>query len=188
MKHKIRSYTYGILSILLLIGLDQYTKWLATEYLKNQASITLLPGVFKLHYLENKGAAFGLLQGGFPIFIAGAIIVTILVLWLYGRMPINRRFLPLRMCGVLLVAGAIGNMIDRFVHGFVIDFFYFYLINFPIFNVADVYVVLSCISIAILILFIYKEHELDMVFPSFNKKPLTTDQHNVNSEDTNTLK
>jgi len=166
----ILSYAVAFVSVLVLLGVDQWSKSLATEYLKNQDSITLIPGVFMLHYLENTGAAFGLFQGGFPIFVTGAILITIMVIYLYGRMPLTKRYLPLRICAVLLVAGAIGNMIDRFAHGFVIDFFYFYLIDFPIFNVADVYVVVSCITIAVVILFVYKEHELDVLFPKLKKK------------------
>ena len=88
-----------------------------------------------------------------------------LALWLYverfsliyGRIPYTKKYMPLRICSILLIAGAVGNLIDRVRLNYVIDFFYFKLIDFPIFNVADCYVVVACIIFAFLILFYYKE-------------------------------
>ena len=74
-------------------------------------------------------------------------------------MPQESRYLPLRICSVLLCSGAIGNMIDRLRLNYVVDFFYFNLIDFPIFNVADCYVVAACIFFVLLILFYYKEDD-----------------------------
>ena len=73
------------------------------------------------------------------------------------------RFLPLQVCGVLVFAGAWGNCIDRLSHGYVIDFFYFILIDFPIFNVADIYVTVAAFVLVILLLFYYKEEDLDRI-------------------------
>ena len=84
------------------------------------------------------------------------IVKYLAVLHLKGQAAIP----PIRIVAVLIVAGAIGNMIDRVVHQYVIDFFYFKLINFPIFNVADIYVVVACILFILLMLFYYKEEEL----------------------------
>ena len=67
--------------------------------------------------------------------------------------------MPLRLCLVFLSAGALGNMIDRILHRFVIDFIYFKIINFPIFNVADIYVTVSIAVLVVLILFYYKDQE-----------------------------
>ena len=75
-------------------------------------------------------------------------------------MPHTSRYYLLRICAVMICAGAIGNMIDRLRLNYVVDFFYFELINFPIFNIADCYVVVACILFAFAILFYYKEDEL----------------------------
>ena len=75
-------------------------------------------------------------------------------------MPHTRRYYLLRICAVLVCAGAFGNLIDRIRLNYVVDFFYFELIDFPIFNVADCYVVVACILFAFSILFYYKEEEL----------------------------
>lgn len=158
----------GVLSFL-LIFLDQVTKYLAVEKLKDQASFVILKGVFELHYLENHGAAFGVLQGKKLFFITVTVLMIILLLYVYGRIPVERRFYPLHGICIALFAGAIGNFIDRVLHNYVIDFFYFSLIDFPVFNVADIYVTCGMALFVILLLFYYKEADLDrlsaLIFP-----------------------
>ena len=142
---------------------------MAVIKLKDQTPFVLIDGVFELRYLENRGAAFGMMQDMRFLLAAGAVIVCGLIVYLYLRMPEKRRYLPLRICAVLLCAGAAGNMIDRIRLGYVIDFFYFRLIDFPIFNVADCYVVAACIVFALLVLFYYREEE-DFSFLSRERK------------------
>lgn len=166
MKSMVKRYgVFGILT-LILIALDQWTKRLAYDSLRVNGPFVIWDGVFELFYSENRGAAFGILQGKhwFFLLVAGAV-VTVIVLFLY-KLPGGRRYLPLFYSLILLVAGAVGNMIDRFVQGYVIDFFYFSLIDFPIFNVADCYVVISAVLLVLLTGFFYKEEELDF----FGKK------------------
>ena len=76
-------------------------------------------------------------------------------------MPKSKKFLPLNYIIVFLIAGAVGNYIDRIINHYVVDFIYFSLINFPVFNVADCYVTVSVIILFILILFFYKDEDLD---------------------------
>ena len=78
-------------------------------------------------------------------------------------------YLPLRVIAVLFLAGAAGNFIDRVRQGFVVDFFYFSLINFPIFNVADIYVTVSMIVLILLCAFYYHDHEIDVLFSKSKK-------------------
>lgn len=156
----IQSYLFAIISCFLLVGLDQFTKWLAVTHLKNQADLIIWKGVFKLEYLENRGAAFGIMQNKQFLFAIGAVLIVCLISFAYSRMPHTGRYYLLRICSVLVCAGAFGNLIDRLRQNYVVDFFYFELINFPIFNVADCYVVIACIMFAFSILFYYKEDEL----------------------------
>lgn len=150
--------------ILLLILVDQATKYWALHFLKDAPSIVWIPGVFELQYLENRGAAFGLFQNQKWFFVASAILVFFVVTWIYNRIPRTRKYLPLQIISMLTVAGAIGNVIDRLYHGFVVDFFYFSLIDFPIFNVADIYVVVACAALAVFVLFYYKDdHDFDFL-------------------------
>lgn len=77
----------------------------------------------------------------------------------YCKMGSGRKWRPLQSAIVLIAAGAIGNMIDRFARGYVVDFFYFSLIHFPVFNVADCYVVVGAVIALLLLLFYYKEED-----------------------------
>ena len=174
--------------VALLILIDQITKMFAFNGLKNTPGITIINGVFELKYLENQSAAFSLdpisliykifhityfdthpqvfLNCKMAFFIILTVAVLVIIALLYQRIPWNRRFLPLNVILIGFFAGAIGNLIDRIVHNYVIDFFYFSLINFPIFNVADIYVTLSAIALIIVVFFYYKEEDYSVIFSS----------------------
>lgn len=151
--------------IIILVALDQFTKNLAVTYLKGNNGISIIPGVFRLFYLQNEGAAFGVLEGKQTFLMIITVIVLAAIVYILFRMPFTKRYTALRIVCYFLIAGAIGNMIDRFVYNYVVDFLYFELINFPIFNVADCYVTCSMAALFILLIFYYKDKELDFVFP-----------------------
>ena len=138
---------------------DQFTKQLAANHLPGHP-VELIRGVFSLQYLENHGAAFGMLQGRRFFFILITIVFLVLAMAFYVRIPRTKHFLVLRILVIFACAGAIGNFIDRLTLHYVRDFFYFSLIDFPIFNVADIYVTVSVTIFAVLILFFYKDDEL----------------------------
>lgn len=149
----------------LLIALDQWTKQLAVAYLKGQEAIPIIKGVFELSYLENPGMAWGLLSGKRILFLIASVLILALIVYVFYKAPLTRRYRPLRIILAVLSAGAVGNFIDRFIQGYVVDFFSFCLIHFPIFNVADCYVVVSGIAFVIFFLFYYKEEELSALLP-----------------------
>ncbi|MBR3772193.1 MAG: signal peptidase II [Clostridium sp.] len=153
-------YIKGFVWAAILILLDQLSKYWATITLKGNQPIVLWKGIFELRYLENRGMAFGLLQNRIGVFLIVTILILGAIIYYYYRVPNTKRMLPLRITMVVLAAGAVGNMIDRIVNNYVIDFLYFKAINFPIFNVADCYVTISFVSLMVLILFYYKEEEL----------------------------
>ena len=155
-----RSYIMAVLGILLAIAADQYTKYLAVIYLKDQPSISVWKDVFELTYVENRGAAFGILEDQTWFFVLTGIIIFALIIFLYTWIPKTRKYLPLRICGIFIFAGAAGNLIDRSRLGYVVDFFYFKPIDFPVFNVADIYITVSFAALIILIFFVYKEEDL----------------------------
>ena len=127
-----------ILIIFGSIWLDQLTKWLAVTLLQGNPSVPIIPGALQLTYLENPGAAFGMLQNNRWVFL---IISTVGILAVLAYMLIKRPSSKL-LCLALsfIVGGGIGNMIDRVLLGYVVDFVDFCLINFAIFNVADCFV------------------------------------------------
>lgn len=159
-----------LLLMIVLIWLDQFTKKLAILHLKGKDAYVLWKSVFELDYLENRGSAFGMFQNKKIFLLIIGLFLMSLVLYLLIRLPFNRRFLPMHVMLSFLAAGGIGNMIDRFFQGYVVDFFSFVLIHYPIFNVADIYIVASAILIGILFLFVYQEKELDFLWPKHVKE------------------
>lgn len=152
-----------------LTALDQVTKILAQTHLKGKEAIPLIENVLELRYLENRGAAFGILQGrAIPLLIL-TVFLAAGIAWIYGRTPEGKKHRVFRYSLIFLFAGAIGNMIDRFTNQYVVDFIYFKLIDFPIFNVADCYVTVSVAVIAWIYLFVFKEEE-DIAFMQIRKK------------------
>ncbi|MCI5701098.1 MAG: signal peptidase II [Lachnospiraceae bacterium] len=157
------SILWLITGVILLTMLDQWTKYLAVTFLKNQHSIPLIPGVLELQYLENTGAAFGMLKDMQWLFYILTVAMAVVIVWLYFKMPHTGRYLPARIISIVLLAGALGNFIDRIRFQYVVDFIYFSLINFPIFNVADIYVTVSVAVILVLVLFFYKDEDYDFL-------------------------
>ena len=162
MNKKTKYNLIGIVTAVLLVALDQWTKLLAVKHLMNQKPFVIWDGVFELHYLENRGAAFGILQGQKLIFLLCTVLVLVVLGFYYNRMPEDKKYLPLRVVGVLLGAGAVGNLIDRMAQSYVVDFLYFKLIDFPIFNVADIYVTVTFIVLVLLIFFYYKDEDFSI--------------------------
>ena len=153
--------------VAVLLILDQFTKHLAVVHLKDQPAISLIDGVLELDYLENRGVAFGMFQNQkFMILLVGVIFLACL-LFVMVKTPENKKFTAVHIILSCIIAGGVGNMIDRISYGYVVDFISFVLIHFPIFNVADCYVVCATIALFIVFLFVMKEEDLD--FMSFKK-------------------
>ncbi|MBP5153879.1 MAG: signal peptidase II [Lachnospiraceae bacterium] len=149
----------GAVLIAALVFLDQWTKQLAVANLKGKDFLVLIPGVLELGYVENRGMAFGLLQDARIFFLVVTTIALGLFLFILIRLPADKRFRPLRLGLLFMVAGAVGNMIDRVVQGYVVDFVYIKLVNFPLFNVADCCVTITAVLLFIVLVFFYKEED-----------------------------
>lgn len=161
MKNKL---LFGIPAMIILIFFDQFTKFLAVKYLKGLPNGKSIIGtILKIQYLENRGAAFGLLQNKLVLFYIFSILFLFLFAYLYLKLPVEKRFLPINVLLIFFISGAIGNLIDRVRLKYVIDFIYVSIINFPIFNVADIYVTCSCIVFFLLVVFYYKEEDFNKI-------------------------
>lgn len=156
-----KKYIFGLAGFIVLLAADRLTK-LAALSIKGTDGIPVIKGVFRFLYLENHGAAFGVLQNQRFFLLLLTVIILIAVIAAYIKIPFTKRYMPMSMLLILLVAGATGNMIDRVINGYVIDFLYFELIDFPIFNIADCYVVVSTIVAAFLIMFYYKDEDFEV--------------------------
>ncbi len=150
-----------VIIILAIIVADQLTKYLAVTRLKEIGTIEIVRGVFSLTYVENRGAAFGILQNYRWFFIITTTIICIAVI--YFLVTQSNASLVLRISLSMILGGAIGNLIDRIRLGYVVDMLHFTLIDFPVFNVADCFVVMGTILLAYYILFIADKVEREVV-------------------------
>ncbi|MFS0728411.1 signal peptidase II [Paenibacillus sp. 1P07SE] len=135
---------YFILSFFAL-GIDQLSKWIVVNYMKLGDSIPILPDVFHLTSHRNKGAAFGILQNQRVFFLVFTTIVIIGMAIFLRRVHQEKKFLSYGLACV--IGGASGNFVDRAFRGEVVDMFDFQWINYPIFNIADIFIVIGVIII-----------------------------------------
>lgn len=147
-----------------LLLADQYTKSLAVTHLKGQPPFVIIDRVLEFSYLENRGAAFSSFMGKQTFLIGLTTLVILLLLWKYLTLPEGNRFVPMRLCVLFILSGAVGNLIDRASRNYVVDFIYFVPINFPKFNVADMYITVGVALLALFLFFYYTDEELDILF------------------------
>ncbi|WP_085992456.1 signal peptidase II [Oceanobacillus senegalensis] len=122
---------------LIIIGIDQWTKWIVVTSMEIGESLPIIDGFFYLTSHRNQGAAWGILQGQMGFFYVVTVIVVIGVIYYMQKYAKSDKWLALGLG--LILGGAIGNFIDRLFRQEVVDFFDFYIVtyNFPIFNIAD---------------------------------------------------
>lgn len=159
---------------LLLIGIDQLTKYLAASNLDH--SVPIIKNVLHLQYAENTGSAFSMFDN-ISWFRWVFIVLAVLVCGFIIYLNISRKYYSklFYISSILIVSGAIGNVIDRLVHGYVVDFIYLKFINFPIFNFADI-----CLTFGVIILFI------DLIFFD-SKRKKNNSEGNTADVDNNSL-
>ena len=151
-------FVYSLLFVL-LIALDRVTKNWASHTLIKQ-DIDVIPDVLCFHYLENAGAAWGILQNAIWLFAIITIVVLGVMIYFYSRVPFETKYHYFRFTIILLSAGAIGNFIDRILWHYVVDFIYIKAIRFPVFNVADCFVCIGALCLIHCLLFVYKDDKL----------------------------
>lgn len=141
-----------LVSVAFLVAVDQIIKLLVLKHLKPIGSLPLVDGIVQLNYAENTGAAFGSFSAHtdlLSIFTFLMIIIGLLYLF------IKKRKLDVEyVCIALIIAGGLGNLIDRIFRGFVVDYIEPLFINFAIFNFADILV--TCSSVVLVIWLIYE--------------------------------
>lgn len=139
-----------------LVGIDQLTKWLAVLFLKGADPVSVINGVFSFTYTENRGAAWSMFEGQqwLLIGVTSVMIVGLLAVLLSGRF---RKHRMATFGGILVVAGGIGNLIDRIARGYVVDFLQTDFMDFPIFNVADCFVVVGAVLLFVYFVFFYSD-------------------------------
>ncbi|MBR5152907.1 MAG: signal peptidase II [Clostridia bacterium] len=152
---------YIVWGIVVLI-LDIMTKLIAELQLKVVGTIPLIQDIFHLTYVENRGIAFGMFSGQRWLFVIVTILVLGLLAWMYTQSSNQSRWL--KWGTALVYGGALGNLLERMAKGYVVDFLDFRLIQFPVFNLADIAV---CVGAACLMIH----------FIFFDEKPKEGDTH-----------
>lgn len=161
----------SILIILVCVGIDQLTKLFAINNLRDLADeIPVINKVFGLYYVENKGISFSMLSSKMALIIIITSIIMLILIYVMIRTPKTKYFIPFSIVLSVIIGGAAGNMIDRIFRGFVIDFIMLDFINFPIFNVADIFVCVGLFILVILIIFKYKDKDFDFIIPKKGEK------------------
>lgn len=151
-----------LVAVIVLVCIDQITKYLAVLNLKGQEDFILIKNILELHYLENKGAAFGMLQNQKMFFVIITMIIIAFIIYVIFKLP-NKGYKLFEITLMFILSGAIGNFIDRIRFDYVVDFIYFKLIDFPIFNVADIYVSVFTFVLIVLLVFVYKENDFEFL-------------------------
>lgn len=137
---------FAVFIVLSIVALDQLVKLWAVNALMGSEPIIIIPHVFQLTYIENRGAAFSFLQNQIVFFVIITLTALFAIAYVLRKKMI---FTSLGRISLILVAGgAIGNLLDRVLRGYVVDMFYFNLIDFPVFNVADIFIVIGGIVFA----------------------------------------
>ena len=161
-KIKIKFILFFVISAI-AVFIDRYTKMLAVANLKGKPSYILIKGVFEFLYSENRGAAFSILQGKQWFFYIVTLLVLLVIYYIVYKLPFEKKYMPLFYILCFIFAGALGNFIDRVMYAYVVDFIYISLINFPIFNMADIYISISTTVLIVCLLFIYKEEDFRFI-------------------------
>ncbi len=152
-------YIISAIIVIVLVILDQITKWQALTKLKPIKNTVVIKGFLDFTFVENRGAAFGILSGRRVFFILLTVVVAAGIIYSFYKLPKTREYNWLKCGLVLVLSGAIGNVIDRAVRGYVVDFLEVTFIKWPVFNLADIYVVVGACFILFLSLFVIKEEE-----------------------------
>ena len=141
---------YAIIAAIILIG-DQWLKyWVTVNITLSTGEAALIPGVVKLVNIHNSGAAFGFLSDAAYarwLFLGIAALFIIVIVVVLAKHLFKSRFA--NWCAVMALAGAVGNCIDRALYGYVVDMFKVEFMDFAVFNVADVFLVVACLAFVI---------------------------------------
>lgn len=169
---------YAIIAAIILIG-DQWLKyWVTVNITLSTGEVALIPGVVKLVNIHNSGAAFGLLGDAAYarwLFLGVAALFIIVIIVVLAKHMFKSRFA--NWCAVLALAGAVGNCIDRALYGYVVDMFKVEFMNFAVFNVADVFLVVACLAFIIyLIVDIFRGGKSDDDDGEEEEKPIKSER------------
>lgn len=181
MKKVLTNIILPLICVAGIVGLDQITKYYTLLYVKGTNGFYLIKNILRIYYVSNEGMAWGMFQNKQVVFIAITPLVLAGLVYLYCKMPFEKKYIWMRVCIVFLSGGAIGNLIDRIFrgeqlfHGSVVDMIYVEIINFPVFNVADSFVSVGFV-ILIIMMIVMKDDDFEWL--KIKRKENKTDENN----------
>lgn len=143
----------AVIIAVLLVGVDQITKLYAINVIKPQGTVTLIDNLYYMTYLENRGAAFGMLQNQRIVFIAVTLVIFAAFGYVLCKYKIEGKLFFTAI--VLIFGGGVGNLIDRVFRGYVVDFLQFSFFS-PVCNLADYFITAGAVLLIISVLFCKK--------------------------------
>ena len=161
--NKKKNITAAVILAAILVIVDQITKYAVVKNMSIGEYKPLIGDVFGLEYIKNTGSAWGMLSSHTTLLIILSLIIFILIIYGYKNLLCSDRYKILRICLVVVFGGAIGNLIDRIRLKYVVDFLYFKLIDFPIFNFADICVTVTLFLLILLFIFKFKNKDFDVL-------------------------
>ncbi len=169
MNKVLQRYIIPVLSLIVMVALDQWTKLLTLKHVAGTDGFYIIDKILRIYFVKNEGMAWGMLQNKQIIFIIITPIVIAFLMMIYYRLPFEKKFILARICVLLLTGGAIGNLIDRIFrgelfHGYVVDMIYVEIIDFPVFNIADSFITVGFAMMIFSIFCVYKEKDFDLLF------------------------
>ena len=173
MKTKTKMLIIDVILLALVIFSDQYSKHLAVLRLKGAPPFVIIEDVFEFTYLENVGAAFGMLPNQKLFFVFIAVIFLGVIAFVLSKTPDGKKYIGLHILLTMVSGGAIGNMADRLRLNYVVDFIFVPVVRlfgqpFPVFNVADIFITVPTVVLIFFIIIVYKD--ADFEFLSFKQR------------------
>ncbi len=185
MKNSKKWLLIDLIVIMAGIFMDQYTKILIRQKLPLHHYIDVIKDVIQIYHVENGGSAFGMMQNQQTFFMIITVVVLIALSYALIKLPDEKKYTALNIIFSLIFSGAVGNAIDRVQKGTVTDFIYLKIINFAVFNVADIFITCATIALLIMFLFVYKEEDLEFLKREDGKGKKTKKTDSVAKEEGN---
>lgn len=149
------TYVFMALLAVVIVGLDQFTKYLTVQNIPLHGSAPAIAGLFDFTYVRNTGAAWSSFEGQIWLFALVFAVFAAFIIWELVTKKMG--FKPFeRWCLVAVFAGGLGNMIDRLRLGYVVDMIHLEFMDFPVFNVADCFICCGCIGLIFHLIFFNK--------------------------------
>lgn len=165
--YKKKMVIIDIIVFTFLLLLDQVTKLLIKYYFFNENYI-LIQDVLGIKFQKNTGGPWGILKEQSFLFVFVAAVILFCIIYVLIKIPDKKKYSALHVVLAGVSAGVCGNVADRLLHGYVIDFISIEMISFPIFNFADIFV--TVFSVVLIFLFVFKYKENDLLFMDIKQK------------------